>query len=342
MAMALAVVGPPATASAHGAPPELEIQALIRSATDPLTINYQVTATFADGDPADVTVVFEAVSESGGVIERTPAEPTSPGVSILEVRFPDTGLWTVTVEATGEDGTTNVTFTENLPWPHYAAEAGTPKVKVDTVNPDREGTLLAPGAPPSPDSITDTQPRPADTASAAAEEDEPAPTASAASASESQSPGSTSGEAAVVVNRDIPLSTLRGDVLLRLAHLMALAVWAVPLVGWLFGARGRRLTNLSLAGMTATLGTGVLLAVWGAPLESPGLLRWSDLGERLLGTTYQWAFIAKLAATALAAAATVLMAWRRARPAPAIALGGISGAAVAVTIMTQAHLFAHL
>ena len=342
MAMALAIIGPPTAAGAHGAPPELEIQALIRSATDPLTINYQVTATFADGDPADVTVVFEAANESGDVIERMPTEPTAPGVSILEVRFPDTGLWTVTVEATGDDGTTTVSFTENLPWPHYAAEAGTPKVKVDTVNPEREGTLLAPPVPPSPDDVTDTQPQPADSAPVTAEEDEPARTAPAASAAQSEPPGSTFGEAAVVVNRSIPLSTLRGDVLLRLAHLAALGMWAVPLLGWLFGARSRRLTILSLVGMAATLGTGVLLTIWGAPLESPGLLRWSDLGERVLGTAYQWAFIAKLAATALAATATVLMAWRRTRPAPAIALGGISGAAVAVTIMTQAHLFAHL
>jgi len=127
--VALAVVGPAATAGAHGAPPELEIQALIRSATDPLTINYQITATFADGDPEDVTVLVEAASEAGEVIERTPTEPTTPGVSIVEIRFPDTGVWTVTAEATGADGTTTVTFTENLPWPHYTDEAGIPKVK---------------------------------------------------------------------------------------------------------------------------------------------------------------------------------------------------------------------
>ncbi|GEM_PF-6005072 len=144
------------------------------------------------------------------------------------------------------------------------------------------------------------------------------------------------------MDRDLPLSTLRGDVLLRLVHLMALGMWAIPLVGWLFGARSRRLTNLSLAGVTATIGTGVLLAIWGAPLDSPGLFRWSELGDRLLGTTYQWAFITKLVATAVAAAATGLMARRRLRSAPVLALGGISGAAVAVTVMTQAHLFTHL
>jgi hypothetical protein len=35
-------------------------------------------------------------------------------------------------------------FNENLPWPHYSTEAGHPKVKYDTSDPGREGSLVAP------------------------------------------------------------------------------------------------------------------------------------------------------------------------------------------------------
>jgi hypothetical protein len=94
--------------------------------------------------------------------------------------------------------------------------------------------------------------------------------------------------------------------------------------------------------MGLTIVSGLLLVLWGAPVNYPGILRWDELGRRLYGPSYQIAFIAKMGAVFIAAVATLVWARRRHRDAVVITVGATVAAVAVVTAMSQFHLFSHL
>lgn len=118
--------------------PELVVEAYVAEAEDPLLVSYAVAD---DAGGSGVSLSFTSDS----------AEPLAPvqltrgagGVFLGTVRYPASALWTVTVVIEGAERREAV-FNENLPWPHYTTEAGHPKVKYDSADPGREGSLVAP------------------------------------------------------------------------------------------------------------------------------------------------------------------------------------------------------
>jgi hypothetical protein len=118
--------------------PELVIEAYVAEADDPLLVVYAVAT---DSGGSGVTLSFTSdTAETVATLQLTPAPG---GVFLGTVRYPAPAVWTVTVEVEGSEPVEAV-FTENLPWPHYTTEAGHPKVKYDSGDPGREGSLVAP------------------------------------------------------------------------------------------------------------------------------------------------------------------------------------------------------
>jgi hypothetical protein len=135
----LAVLGLVAmTISGSGSAPELVVEAFVAQAEDPLLVAYAV-ATDSGGSGVSLSFTSDA-AESIPPIQLTAA---SGGVFLGTVRYPASAVWTVTVVVEGPANREAV-FTENLPWPHYTTEAGHPKVKYDSGDPGREGSLVAP------------------------------------------------------------------------------------------------------------------------------------------------------------------------------------------------------
>ncbi|HEY5579146.1 MAG TPA: hypothetical protein VIL12_05620, partial [Acidimicrobiia bacterium] len=139
-----------------------------------------------------------------------------------------------------------------------------------------------------------------------------------------------------------PSSELRLDIALRLTHVGALVFWAACVGLLLLGKRHRLLPLLTIVGAVATVASGALLMLWGAPLRFPGLIRWNELGRRSYGGSYQSAFILKMVFVVLALGASLWLFLRRRIRASILALAAMAGAVMAVTAMTQFHLFSHL
>jgi YtkA-like len=301
---------------------EVIVEAFIADATAPLRIEYAVAVT-AGRDPVDgVALAISGRSAAGGTIEAMPLAEVE-GVHRATVTYPNGGLWTLTIELSLPSGEERIEFGENLPWPHYTTEAGTPKVKYDNVNPERIGTLAT-----AAESVylSGTQ--------------EPTPTPSTTVA---ESPPTTAPPVDDVVV-DLPSSgdALRQDIGLRLLHLAAIALWSIPLFAAALGRGGRFIVPAALVGMSLTVATGVALSLYGAPLSFPGLFRWGELQERLYGPSYGAAFIVKMVTVGLAAGGTVVWALRRSKKTAWVTLGSMAGALVGVTLMSQFHLFSHL
>ena len=118
--------------------PELVVEAYVAEAEDPLLVSYAVAA---DAGGSGVSLSF--TSDAAEPMETVQLTPGEGGVFLGTVRYPASALWTVTVVIKGAEPREAV-FNENLPWPHYTTEAGHPKVKYDSADPGREGSLVAP------------------------------------------------------------------------------------------------------------------------------------------------------------------------------------------------------
>jgi hypothetical protein len=294
------------------------VEAFIATPTNPLQIEYAATVTEEDDANADAVLTLSA-EETGGATVGPIVLADRDGVHRATVSYPTGGSWTVSLEMTRAGGTETVAFNENLPWPHYTTEAGQPKVKYDSEDPSRIGTIAAAG---NSVYLSGTP--------------EPAPSTTP--------PGVVVVATVDDVVLDLPNSgdELRQDIGLRFIHLLAIACWSIPVFGAILGRSGRLTVPVALVGMGVTIVSGIVLAAWGAPLSYPGLFRWAELQERLYGASYGAAFITKMVAVALAAVATVAWALRRSRTAAWATMGAMAGALLAVTAMGQFHLFSHL
>lgn len=289
---------------------EVRVEALVRDAVAPLVVEYGVVTGAPDGGAS-----LSALSDSSVVVGPIALTEVAPGVFHGVIEYPEAGVWEVTLDIDDADGAV-VTFAENLPWPHYTTEAGSPKIKVESVDRSLEGTLIE---------IRDSP------IFALAG---PVPTESA--------PASVPGDHEVVVV-SIPSSggEIGFQVMLRWLHLVGIGLWAMGMAAIGFGRPQRVWSGLAIGGMVATVGSGVALALWGAPIDFPGLLSWSELGERPYGDAYQWAFLVKMAFVLIAIVATSLLVAKSTRGRLAVAASGLLGALAAVVVMAQLHLFAH-
>jgi len=206
-------------------------------------------------------------------------------------------------------------FAENLPWPHYTTEAGSPKIKVESADPTLEGTLIDIGESPIFGQTGTVTTVPAAT--------------------------TVHGDDVVV---SIPSSgaEIGFQVMLRWLHLAGIGAWAAAIATIGLGRRQGIWPILAVTGMVATIATGIALALWGAPTEFPGVFDWSELSARLYGAAYQWAFLIKMAFVLMAVLATAMLVARSGRGRLAVAAGGMLGALGAVVVMVQLHVFAHL
>ncbi len=289
---------------------DVRVEALVRDAVAPLVVEYGVVTGVADAT-VSITALSEGSEELGPVALTESAEGVFQGV----LEYPDGGVWEVSVGVEGTGGGT-ATFAENLPWPHYTTEAGSPKIKVDSADPSLEGTLIDIGE------------------SAVFGQTEPATTGPVVTTIQH------GGD--VVVSIPSSGTEIGFQVMLRWLHLAGIGTWAAGIAAIGLGRKQGIWAVLAIAGMVATAATGIALALWGAPTEFPGIFDWWELGARLYGAAYQWAFLIKMAFVLTAVIATSMLIAKSGRGRLAVAAGGMLGALAAVVVMAQLHVFAHL
>ena len=305
------VFAPPAS-TADGPPTDIDVrvEALVRDAVAPLVVEYGVVTGVADAT-VSITALSEGSQELGPVALTESAEGVFQGV----LEYPDGGVWEVSVGVEGTGGGT-ATFAENLPWPHYTTEAGSPKIKVDSADPSLEGTLIDIGESP------------------VFGQTEPATTVPVVT--------TIPHGGDVVVSIPSSDTEIGFQVMLRWLHLAGIGTWAAGIAAIGLGRKQGIWAVLAIGGMVATVATGIALALWGAPTEFPGIFDWSELGGRLYGTAYQWAFLIKMTFVLTAIIATSMLIAKSGRGRLAVAAGGMLGALAAVVVMAQLHVFAHL
>jgi hypothetical protein len=315
------VVTGPSLLEAPGAPepPDgtalgLRVEALVRDAVAPLVVEYGLVTPSSGG-----SVSISAVSDRSSSVGPVSLSEIAPGVFHGVVGYPEAGSWEVSVQIAGTDAV-ETTFAESLPWPHYTTEAGTPKIKVDSEDPAREGTLIGIGDSPVFGRLATT------TTTPAAETTPPTP--------------AETGELVIAIPASGP--GIAFQVSLRWLHLGAIGAWGSSIAALGLGRRRPIWIGLAVGGMVAVVATGTALALWGAPTPFPGIFGWSALGDRLQGNAYQWAFLIKMSLVLIAALATAPLVAKRTPLRLAVAAGGMLGALGAVVVMAQLHLFAHL
>ena len=308
-----AVAAPPAAVTTI----DLRVEALVRDAVAPLIIEYGVVTEFLDA-----TVLINATSEDSVVVGPIALTAMAPGVFSGVVEYPGAATWEVTVEVGGSAVGTAV-FTERLPWPHYTTEAGFPKIKANSDDPSLEGSLIEISespifgvAAPSPSTTIETE----TTTSAPAE----------------------SPDHEVVVSLPSSGFAVGRQVGFRWLHLASLGLWAGSIAAIGLGHVSRRWAITAVGGVIATVATGVVLALWGAPSPFPGIFAWSELATRFYGPSYQWAFVIKMIFVVVGIVATSLLVARSSRARLAVAAGSMLAALAAVVAMAQFHLFTHL
>ncbi len=289
---------------------DLRVEALVRDAVAPLLIEYGVAT-----GVTDAIVSISALSEGSQVLGPLPLTQSADGIFEGVLEYPDGGVWEVSVGVEGTGGGT-ATFAENLPWPHYTTEAGSPKIKVDTADPSLEGTLIDLSESPI------------------FGEAGPAATVPAATTVPH------GGE--VVVSIPSSDSEIGFQVMLRWTHLVGIGAWAAGIAAIGLGRTQGMWAVLAITGMVATIATGIALALWGAPTDFPGIFDWSELGGRPYGAAYQSAYLIKMAFVLTAVIATSMLIAKSGRGRLAVAAGGMLGALAAVVVMAQLHVFAHL
>jgi hypothetical protein len=308
------VLEPPGdSVQSEGTAFDLRVEALVRDAVAPLVIEYGVVTPSSGG-----SVSISALSDRSSSLGPIPLSEIAPGVFHGVVEYPEAGSWEVSVQIAGSGGDA-ITFAESLPWPHYTTEAGTPKIKVDREDPAREGTLIDIGDSPVFGQSGTTTTQASDTI-----------------------PAAPSGTRDLVIAISAPGPGIAFQVSLRWLHLGAIGAWGSSIAALWLGRRRPVWIGLAVVGMIAVVGTGIALALWGAPTPFPGILSWSSLGGRLHGTAYQWAFLVKMALVLTAVLATATLVAKSTPLRLMVAVGGMLGALAAVVVMAQLHLFAHL
>ena len=298
----------------EGPGPGLRVEALVRDAGAPLVVEYGLVTSSSGG-----SVSISALSDRSSSLGPVPMSEISPGVFHGVVEYPEAGSWVVSVRIAGSGGA-ETTFAESLPWPHYTTEAGTPKIKVDSEVPAREGTLIGIGDSQVFGRLGTTTTTPTS---------DTIPTAPAGT-----------GDLVIAIPASGP--GIAFQVLLRWLHLGAIGAWGSSIAALGLGRRRPVWIGLAVGGMIAVLATGIALALWGAPTPFPGILSWSALGSRLHGTAYQWAFLVKMALVLTAAFATATLVAKGTPRRLMMAVSGMLGALAAVVAMAQLHLLAHL
>ncbi len=298
----------PASSAATGL--EIRVEALVRDAVAPLIVEYGVVT-----DAVDAAVSLSAMSDRSVAVGPISLDELIPGVYQGRIEYPEAGTWEVVVRVDGPDGG-EAGFAEALPWPHYTTEAGSPKIKVDSSDPSREGSLIDIAESPifAPTGGGTTLPAPAN----------------------------TTGDHDVVVSIPTAGSEVTFQVMLRWLHLAGIGIWGASLAVIGLGRRRQVWVGLAVGGMVAVVATGTALGLWGAPTAFPGILSWSELGDRVYGDAYRWAFLAKMGFVIVALAATAMLVARSTRARLAVTAAGMLGALAAVVVMAQLHLFAHL
>jgi len=301
--------GPARTAGGAESDVHVRVEALVRDAVAPLVVEYGVV-TGVTGANVSISALSDGAEPLGPIALTESAEGVFQGVLV----YPDGGVWEVSVGVDGPGGGTAM-FAENLPWPHYTTEAGSPKIKVESADPTLEGTLIDIGESPIFGQTGTVTTVPAAT--------------------------TVHGDDVVV---SIPSSgaEIGFQVMLRWLHLAGIGAWAAAIAAIGLGRRQGIWPILAVTGMVATIATGIALALWGAPTEFPGVFDWSELSARLYGAAYQWAFLIKMAFVLMAVLATAMLVARSGRGRLAVAAGGMLGALGAVVVMVQLHVFAHL
>ena len=289
---------------------DLRVEALVRDAVAPLLIEYGVVT-----GVTDAMVSISALSEGSRALGPLPLTESAEGIFHGVFEYPDGGVWEVSVGVEGTGGGT-ATFAENLPWPHYTTEAGSPKIKVDTADPSLEGTLIDLSESPIFGGAG------------------PATTVPAAT--------TVPHGGDVLVSIPSSDSEIGFQVMLRWTHLAGIGAWAAGIAAIELGRTQGMWAMLAITGMVATIATGIALALWGAPTDFPGIFDWSELGARLYGAAYQWAFLIKMAFVLTAVIATSMLIAKSGRGRLAVAAGGMLGALAAVVVMAQLHVFAHV
>ena len=305
-----AVFAPPDPPQVGETDLELRVEALVRDAVAPLVVEYGVVTGSVGG-----TVSISALSDRSVTVGPVSMSELTAGVFSGEVSYPGAGTWEVTVEVEGPGGGV-ATFGEALPWPHYTTEAGSPKIKLDSEDPALVGTLIDLG-----DSAIFGQ---------------------VGTGTTEPGPPTTVDEGEVVVSIPTSGSEIGFQVMLRWLHLAGIGMWGASIAIIGLGRRRPIWSGLAVVGMIAVLATGTALALWGAPTGFPGIFSWSELGARLYGASYQWAFLVKMALVLTAVVATVLLVFKSTLARLAVAAAGMLGALAAVVAMAQLHLFAHL
>lgn len=313
----------PAASSGSSLP--VVVEAYIADQVAPLQIEYAVAVDGADDGRASVTL--SATSDDGATLPPV-ALRLDGDVFRAMVEYPSGGIWAVTLLLDISDRESEtIEFGENLPWPHFTTEAGTPKVKVDSLDPSREGSLVR-----GDDSVYLRAPTPGDAA---------APSTSPTVTTTASTVRSTPIEE-VVVEVTTPREELTVDIALRLSHLVAIGLWLVPIGVSLFVTVETRWVIVSLVGAGLALATGLALALWGAPVTFPGIFRWQEMLIRLYGTPYLISFGIKMVAVLIGLIGTAAWARRRTARPTILILGSFTVALVAVTAMSQFHTFSHL
>jgi YtkA-like len=290
---------------------DVRVEALVRDAVAPLLVEYGVVT-----GVTDAMVSISALSEGSPALGPVALTETADGVFQGVLEYPAGGVWEVSVGVEGSGGGT-AAFAENLPWPHYTTEAGSPKIKVDSADPSLQGTLIEIGESPIFGQAGSATTVPGTTA-----------------------PAQHQGE--VVVSLPTSGSEIGFQVMLRWVHLAGIGVWATAIAAVGLGRKQGIWAVLAISGMVATIATGGALALWGAPTDFPGIFDWSELGARLYGSAYQWAFLIKMGFVLTAVIATSMLIAKSGRGRLAVAAGGMLGALAAVVVMAQLHVFAHL
>jgi len=301
--------GPAPPAAGAESDVDVRVEALVRDAVAPLVVEYGVVTEITEAN-VSISALSDGAEPLGPIALTESAEGVFQGVLV----YPDGGVWEVSVGVDGPGGGT-ATFAENLPWPHYTTEAGSPKIKVESADPTLEGTLIDIGESPIFGQTGTVTTVPAAT--------------------------TVHGNDVVV---SIPSSgaEIGFQVMLRWLHLAGIGAWAAAIAAIGLGRRQGIWPIFAVTGMVATIAAGIALALWGAPTEFPGVFDWSELSARLFGAAYQWTFLIKMAFVLMAVVATAMLVARSGRGRLAVAAGGMLGALAAVVVMVQLHVFAHL
>jgi hypothetical protein len=314
------------------------IDAVVEVASIDGGFEYGLRLEWSDGDPiSGAHVVMSAVQ--GDLVEVTEPAEVVPGEYVGTLLLGSNGEWQVSVEIHRPDSNGRIDFVQTV----SANDLGSWVVLVDTSDGDRVGAT-----PDAATSILDPPPQPSSTSTAPT-------TVAPSSGSDSSSvttPTTTTptvpAEPTPVEARDVVVDIAAGgqgpevDIGMRIVHLVAIALWIVPVVASLVGKQSTTSVVLAVAGVNLTLVSGVVLMHWGTPISYPGLFNWSEIADLSYGSQYLTAFAAKLIAVLIAAFATVRWAIAADRKAAWATLGLVTVAVLAVTAMSQFHLLSHV